>query len=143
MASKSDLLSTSLRQAGYSLTKPRLAVFKSLENSEPLTMHELIERTPAIDRATVYRVIELFQELGIVKRLQIGWKYKLELSDAFNPHHHHLSCTNCGKTIVIHEDKTIEQLIHQLASSNNFKLTDHQLEIQGLCQNCQKIDPDT
>lgn len=137
MVAKNQRLATILRKNSYSLTAPRQAVFIALENTEPLTMHELIERTSDVDRATVYRVIDLFQQLGIVKRLQIGWKYKLELSDDFNPHHHHLSCTVCGKTTPIHEDKQIEQLIHQLGQTHDFKITDHQLEIQGICQQCQ------
>lgn len=137
MVAKNERLATILKSHRYSLTKPRLAVFKALEGSEPVTMHELIARLPEVDRATIYRVVELFQQLGIIKRLQIGWKYKLELSDDFNPHHHHLSCINCGKTIPIKQDQDIEDLIHTFGSSHKFTITDHQLEIQGVCQDCQ------
>jgi len=137
MVAKNTRLATILRNGGHSLTKPRLAVFAALENSEPLTMHELIARLPDIDRATTYRVIDLYQQLGIVKRLQIGWKYKLELSDDFSSHHHHLSCLQCGKTTPIHEDAQIEALIHAIGESNNFKISDHQLEIQGTCSSCR------
>src|SRR2546421_5552224 len=89
-----------------------------------------------VDRASIYRTIALFERLGIVQRLQIGWKYKLELSDAFHHHHHHLTCSNCGKVIPFEEDTALEKRLHVLANSKNFTMQGHQLEIQGLCQNC-------
>ncbi len=83
---------------GHSLTRARLAVFRALQDKEPLAMAEVARACAGkADRASVYRAVALFEELGIVKRLQIGWKYKLELSDAFHHHHHHLTCLKCGR----------------------------------------------
>ncbi len=137
MIAKNDQFATTLQQRGYSVTKPRQAVFAALESSGPLTMHQLINQLPAINRATVYRTVELLEQLGIIKRIQIGWKYKLELSDAFSYHHHHLSCTKCGQIISLPEDSSIEQAIHALGQEHGFTITDHQLEIQGICKACK------
>src|SRR4051812_38298994 len=94
-----DTLRAILKQKGYSLTKPRKSVFELLLNHEPQSIAELIARSGTkIDRATVYRTVELFEKLGIVHRVNAGWKYKLELSEAFNDHHHRMHCTNCGRT---------------------------------------------
>src|SRR6266545_4326582 len=88
-----------LRDHHQSITGPRMAVFEALLGEEPLSMRELAEKVRGIDRASVYRAIDLFERLGIVQRLNTGWKYKLELTDKFAEHHHHLTCVNCGRTI--------------------------------------------
>ncbi len=102
-------------------------------------MHDLARRVSGIDRASVYRAVSLFEELGVVQRLNTGWKYKIELTDIFTGHHHHLSCTRCGKTIALHE-LGLEQNIAALAGEHNFKVTSHQIEIQGLCPECQVLE---
>lgn len=136
MVAKIPQLATTLKQHRYSLTRPRRAVFEVLEQSDPLTMHELIDRLPDIDRSSAYRTVELFETLGIIKRLQIGWKYKIELSDAFSHHHHHLACAHCGRIISVPENSVIERAIHALGKEHGFTITDHQLEVQGLCKDC-------
>lgn len=125
-----------LKTSGRSVTKPRLAVFRALLGQEPLSMHQLVGKARGVDRASVYRAVDLFKSLGIVQRLNTGWKYKLELTDKFAEHHHHLTCTNCGRTIAMNETE-LEQLIHRLAGAHNFVPSAHQIEIQGLCQNCK------
>ena len=101
-------------------------------------MHELVEACQGkVDRASVYRTIAMYEQLGIVQRLQIGWKYKLELSDTFNHHHHHLTCSRCGITIPLPEDQQLENRLRQLARDLHFNPQDHQIEIRGLCKACQ------
>ena len=126
-----------LRRAKRSLTKPRLTVFQALQQPEPLPMRQLIAKCGAIDRASVYRTIALFEQLGIVQRLTIGWKYKLELSDRFQAHHHHLICKTCGAIISLPEDKTLEYWVQRVTGSYHYSLLSHQLEIRGLCPNCK------
>lgn len=127
-----------LKARGQSLTRTRLAVFTALQDKEPQTMREVVKACEGqVDRASVYRTISLFEGLGIVQRLQIGWKYKLELSDAFHHHHHHLTCLKCGRTIPLPEDRQLEARLHMLSRSQNFIMKGHQLEIQGLCADCR------
>src|SRR5688572_4171953 len=92
-----------LRQHGYSVTRVRLLVFGLFLNREPMTMHAVIGQARSIDRASVYRTVDLFEKLGIIQRLTTGWKYKLELTDIFTGHHHHLTCLDCGSTQPINE----------------------------------------
>jgi Fur family transcriptional regulator, ferric uptake regulator len=139
MSGPSDQLKNTLRQRGQSLTRTRLAVFAALTDKEPQTMREIVAACEGlVDRASVYRTIAVFERLGIVQRLQIGWKYKLELSDAFHNHHHHLTCRQCGRTFPLPEDRQLEERLATLAGSRNFNMHGHQLEIQGLCKNCSK-----
>lgn len=127
-----------LKSHGYSITDARYTVFAALEDKEALTMAELVETCGAsLDRATVYRTITLFEDLGIVTRIQIGWKYKLELTDAFSNHHHHLTCMKCGTVTPLSEDTDLEERLNELAVLYQFKPKDHQIEIRGLCHSCQ------
>lgn len=138
MASVKDTFHDALKTAGYSLTTARTSVFEALVDQEPLSMHDLVLRASSVDRASVYRAVELFEQIGIVQRLNTGWKYKIELTDMFQAHHHHVTCTRCGTTTAINEE-ALEQFIEQLARAQGFTPSAHQIEIQGLCRACQSI----
>ncbi len=132
-----DQLQIELKNAGFSLTKPRLTVFSALQGTKPKTMRELIYGLEGvIDRASVYRTISLFENLGIVLRIQHGWKYKLELSDNFIPHHHHLTCQLCQRVISFDEPEGFELMIDTIATENGFIPNSHNLEILGYCPQC-------
>ena len=110
-----------------------------LLNQEPQSMQVLTQRAAAkVDRATVYRAIELFERLGIVHRLNIGWKYKIELSDVFQGHHHHFYCTNCSKTYPLPANSMLETIIDSTAAKEGYATRGHQLEVYGLCGHCSK-----
>lgn len=138
MITESTNIATVLKKNNYSYTQPRRIVFSVLENFHPLTMAELVKSIGNdIDRASVYRTVELFEKLDIVNRIYVGWKYKLELSDLFQPHHHHLTCVKCGKVISLEEDRVVEETIQMLSLEHSFKISDHQIEVRGLCPTCQ------
>ena len=134
-----QLFASVLRSHGYSVTKARQAVFAAMWHEHPMTMSELYSKVEKqLDRASLYRTIALFEELGVSRRLMMGWKYRLELSESFSHHHHHLSCQICGKVVATVEDELIESRIQSIARQHNVRITDHHLEIEGICANCQK-----
>lgn len=142
MTTNSNLESI-LREHGHSVTKQRTLIFDLLTDREPITMYELYELVRGkIDRASTYRIITLFEELGIVRRVNIGWKYKVELSDKFAEHHHHLTCLKCHKVTPISEDD-LEAFITQLATTYKFSPVEHQVEIQGVCETCANLRSST
>lgn len=128
-----------LKRKGYFATQPRISMFRLLQERTSLTIEQLLLLLPSQNAATTYRNIKVFEELGIINRLQLGWHSRLELTDLFKHHHHHMSCINCGKVLVLKEDPIIEKQIRLLSSRQHFKSTDHQLEIRGLCPTCQNI----
>jgi Fur family ferric uptake transcriptional regulator len=133
-----EVLTATLRSNGFSLTKARKVIFLALLDKEPQTMAELANSvSKEVDRASVYRVITLFEKLGIVDRLQLGWKYKIELSDTFAAHHHHITCVQCGRFQTFEESSTLAFELKQLASEAGFKETGHQVELRGICAECQ------
>jgi Fur family ferric uptake transcriptional regulator len=134
------LLQKLLKDGGYSATQPRRIVCELLWGNEPLTMRELVAMSQGkIDRASLYRTIGLFERLGLVQRIYMGWKYKIELSDIFTHHHHHLSCLSCGRIVAITEEDEIEQLISALAAKHGFIPQSHQLEVSGYCAVCRAM----
>ncbi|HUB93161.1 MAG TPA: Fur family transcriptional regulator [Verrucomicrobiae bacterium] len=127
-----------LHEHGYSVTEQRVLVFNLLVGQEPMTMYELYDRAKnKLDRASTYRIIDLFEKLGIAQRVNIGWKYKIELSDKFAEHHHHLTCVSCHTVIPITGGE-MEAFIRSLAKKHTFQTTGHQVEVQGYCARCIK-----
>lgn len=129
-----------LKKNNLSITYARKIVFDQLLQGNAYSMKELcLTLKNKIDRASIYRTVSLFEKIGISRRINIGWKYKIELSDTFRPHHHHLQCTDCSKLIDIHEIELqkVEATLKNIANQHNFKLKNHQLELQGLCSTCQ------
>lgn len=124
-----------LKQQGFTATKTRMAVLQTLLALQPASIQQLVAGIPHADRATVYRTVDLFVDLGIAKKVYTGFKYRIELGDSFQEHHHHLSCLRCGTILDVHTPE-IEYAIEQTAANNGFRPIRHDLEISGYCANC-------
>ena len=134
-----ETLKAILKKNGASLTRTRRLVFDLLAAQGPQSIQNLVNLADGqIDRATIYRTVELFEKLGIINRLNIGWKYKVELSDVFSGHHHHLHCSKCGKILDLPHNTMLETMIDTIALKADFSSRSHVLEIYGLCKNCKK-----
>jgi Fur family ferric uptake transcriptional regulator len=137
MMTPNPKLADILRRNGLNITQQRQTVFGLLGTNESLSMNELVGQSAGLmDRASVYRIVSVFEKLGIAQRINLGWKYKIELSDQFAGHHHHLVCTKC-QTILPIDTRNLEGLIDQVAAQNGFTALTHQIEIQGLCDKCK------
>lgn len=130
-------IKTILKQQGFTATKTRMAVLASILSLQPASLNQLITSLPNVDRATVYRTIDLFTDLGITKKVYTGFKYRIELGDSFQEHHHHLTCLRCGTFIDVHTPE-IEYAIEQTAANNGFRVVRHDLDIAGYCANCSR-----
>ena len=126
-----------LSEAGYSVTRPRQAVFSVLTDADaPLKTGEVVKQASGIDRASVYRTLELFASLGITTTTIRGWTPFTELAEPFKPHHHHLICERCGRVEEI-ESETLEDVLSLIASRHQFTLSQHTVELTGICSSCQ------
>ncbi|ALM90738.1 ferric iron uptake transcriptional regulator [Alteromonas sp. KS69] len=135
-----------LKKAGLKVTLPRLKILQILQ--EPQNQHIsaedvykiLIEQEEEIGLATVYRVLNQFDDAGILNRHHFeGGKSVFEISH--KEHHDHLVCLKCGKVIEF-EDDIIEQRQDMIAKKHNIKLTHHSLYLYGECTdgNCEGND---
>ena len=84
---------------------------------------------PAISIATVYRTVKLFEEAGILEKLEFG-DGRARYEDAERDHHDHLIDMQSGEVIEF-VDKEIELLQEKIAKRLNFKLLGHRLELYG------------
>ena len=128
-------ISELLKKNHYSLTTPRKVVFEVLYSFGLQTVQQLISRSKSIDRSSVYRALRVLEDVGAAHRVPQGFKYKVELSDAFLPHHHHIACTQCGRHSDIEQNK-LEEILAQIAEENSYTLTSHKVELLGVCANC-------
>jgi Fur family ferric uptake transcriptional regulator len=132
-------LNNALRAKGYSATKSRQIVFSALLREGALSIRTLVHITEgSLDRASVYRTVRLFEELGFIRRITIGWKYKIELSDIFTHHHHHITCDSCGLVTDLEDDARLEHALGAMTRTIGFSNLHHEVEIRGICQACQK-----
>jgi len=86
--------------------------------------------------ATVYRILNLLEELNIVKGILIDGNeskvYELNLVT----HHDHMVCTKCQKIIEFY-DEELEKLQEKVASKNKFLIKNHNMLLYGICKECQ------
>ncbi len=129
-----------LREMNLKVTTQRLAILQCLQSGHRhVTAQELFERVntrfPDIGFATVYRFLRSLTESKQATEVRMGGlPARYELTP--KRHHDHLTCTKCG-AIVEFENKTIENLQHKVAQQFGFQLTDHVLELYGICPTCQ------
>lgn len=126
-----------LKKAGLKVTLPRLKILEVLQ--QPDCQHisaedlykKLIDIGEEIGLATVYRVLNQFDDAGIVTRHHFeGGKSVFEL--ATQHHHDHLVCLDCGKVIEFSDD-IIEDRQTEIAQKYNVRLTNHSLYLYGHC----------
>ncbi len=97
-------------------------------------VEELYARASAIDPrisiATVYRSVKLFEESGILERLEFG-DGRARYEDAERDHHDHLIDMNSGEVIEF-VDPEIEALQDRIAARLGYSLKGHRLELYGV-----------
>lgn len=128
-----------LRDAGYKITPPRLAVLEVIEQEgEHLDPAQILRRAqsihPAIGRATVYRTLELLTQLNIVRPIYVGEHGPTYIRAEGG--HHHLVCSTCG--IVVDFDQCMAgEMTRELSERFGFQIQSHLLEFYGRCAKCQ------
>ncbi|MHB1220535.1 MAG: ferric iron uptake transcriptional regulator [Gammaproteobacteria bacterium] len=132
-----------LKKAGLKITLPRLKILEILENAKEHHLSaediykELMESGDVIGLATVYRVLTQFEEAGLVMRHHFeGGQSVFELDHG--THHDHLVCVKCGK-VEEFVDSIIEKRQQEIAKETGFTITDHSLNIYGICSACQRL----
>ena len=92
--------------------------------------HRAISEDPHISIATVYRTVRLFEEAGILERLDFG-DGRARYEEAGGDHHDHLIDINSGQVIEFH-NAAIEALQEKIAADHGYRLVGHKLELYGV-----------
>lgn len=87
--------------------------------------------------ATIYRTLNMLKDAGLVNQHTFADGRALFELATPNDHHDHLVCQKCG-TIVEFFSARIEELQSEIAKKHQFQLTEHRLEMFGICHDCQK-----
>ena len=125
---------------GLRMTEQRRTIAVVLQESKDHPdVEELYARASAKDSgislATVYRTVKLFEEAGILDKLEFG-DGRARYEDAEREHHDHLIDIQSGKVVEFRNDE-IEALQKKVAEELGFKLVDHRLELYAV-----PLDPD-
>jgi Fur family ferric uptake transcriptional regulator len=131
-----------VKQKGLKYTEQREIVLSILIHAEDhLSAEEVYNEIKAkhtesnIGIATVYRALSFLEEVDLITSITFGSDGKKYESNA-KSHHDHLICTECGK-IVEFLDEEIEKRQERIAKKNKFKITNHSMQLYGICEDCQ------
>jgi Fur family transcriptional regulator, ferric uptake regulator len=134
-------LKEKVRRSGLKLTKQREAiceVFFAQEGhrqaEEILSVARSVD--PKVSLATVYRTLKLLQDYGFAKAHNFQEDKALFEPSFGADHHDHLICIKCG-IIVEFVDAQIEELQVSVAKARGFIVTNHKMELYGLCAKCR------
>ncbi len=122
-------------QKSLRMTSQRKIIAQVLEDTaDHPDVEELYTRAskidPTISIATVYRTVKLFDEAGILDKLEFG-DGRARYEDAERDHHDHLIDINSGSVIEF-VDSDIEKLQEKIANKLGYKLMGHKLELYGV-----------
>ncbi|MEF3047848.1 Fur family transcriptional regulator [Pseudotabrizicola sp. L79] len=120
---------------GLRMTDQRRTVARVIgEADDHPDVEELYARAAALDPkislATVYRAVKLFEEAGILEKLEFG-DGRARYEDAERDHHDHLIDVNSGQVIEF-VDPEIEALQEKIAARLGYRLIGHRLELLGV-----------
>ena len=132
---------TLLRSNGLKVTPARLEVLAVLEKArEPMTIDDICGwlKDQTINAATVYRTVKSLNDEGVVKQIDFRHGHGHYELVADNDHHH-IICVSCGK-VEDFEGCFVEKIVQTvLKETKGFaQVTDHALELFGLCKVCAK-----
>ena len=130
-----DTILQRCERKGLRMTGQRKIIAQVLENAaDHPDVEELYKRTskidPTISIATVYRTVKLFDEAGILDKLEFG-DGRARYEDAEREHHDHLIDVNSGRVIEF-MDSDIEKLQEIIAQKLGYRLMGHKLELYGV-----------
>ena len=120
---------------GLRMTEQRRVIAQVLESAaDHPDVEVLYSRACAVDPkislATVYRTVKLFDEAGILDKLEFG-DGRARYEDAERDHHDHLIDMNSGEVIEF-VDPEIEALQEKIAEKLGYRLKGHKLELYGV-----------
>ncbi len=132
---------TAFEAAGHRLTRPRRALAGLIEAREgAFSAADLVadarDRRLGIGRATIFRAIELLEEIGALERIDLPTG-----EHAYVPcgptHHHHVVCRRCSRSVEI-GDLGLGALAREIAQKTGYRIDEHRFELFGLCPDCQR-----
>ena len=96
----------------------------------------LSTRGRRVSRASIYRVLEELEQIGMIQRLDIGrGMMRYEPVRHGGGHHHHLVCDRCGR-LQPFSDEGLERAIERLSGRVPLAVSEHEVVLRGACDLC-------
>lgn len=129
-----------LQDNGYRLTTARRAVVNLIVGTNhALTPLEVFEKArkknPGLGLVSVYRTLEKLEELHLIQRVHQPGGCQAFIA-ASQGHEHLLLCKSCG-AVTFFEGDDLEGLINSIARKTGYKITEHWLQLFGVCASCR------
>jgi Fur family ferric uptake transcriptional regulator len=130
-----------LADAGYRRGGARRAILELLDEqtcalSAAQIQRELGERNREVSRASVYRVMEELEAIGLLQRVEVGQGLVRYEPARHGPgHHHHLVCDRCGR-LEPFTDEGLERAIRRASERLPIEASEHEVVIRGSCDAC-------
>ncbi len=129
-----------LQDNGYRLTTARRAVVNLIVGTNhALTPLEVFEqarkKNPGLGLVSVYRTLEKLEELHLIQRVHQPGGCQAFIA-ASQGHEHLLLCKSCG-AVTFFEGDDLEGLINSIARKTGYKITEHWLQLFGVCASCR------
>jgi len=128
------------KAANLNITPQRIVIYKELlnhhEHPDAETIYRRVKKQfPTISLATIYKTLDTFVKIGLLSPFRSGsgtTRYDTNVE-----HHHHLVCIHCDTVIDITHD-ALSGLPVKSLPLGGFQVLNHQVEIKGVCEKCQK-----
>jgi len=137
-----EIFRDNLLKEGLRLTRQRELIAETFfRHKGHISTEELYHQVQKVDAgigyATVYRTIKLLSGAGLATQRSFGECFARYEPATETGHHDHLICTGCGKIVEFANDQ-IESLQQTVAIEHGFRVTDHKLELYGICKECKE-----
>ena len=139
MISSREEIAETIRKSGHRATHQRIVVYEALwkAGSHPnvADIHKYASKTdPTISLATVYKNLQLFSEIGLVREMGAH-----DGSTRYDPDvnfHINLVCNKCGR-VEDFECVSFEEIAPNLSQRVGFEVQSHNFEVRGICSKCR------
>ncbi len=139
-----------IHRAGHRRSGPREVLIELFAREDcALTVQEIDKQlkawleqgavSRAVGIASVYRGVEVLQDLRLIARVDVGdgvARYERAPLEQDDHHHHHFVCDRCG-LLVPFDDDALEAAITGLESRFGFRATEHEVVLRGTCMTCR------
>lgn len=144
MAGLHSKVERSLRSQGLRYTSNRKALVSALEHTKgPLTVDQLYRATEErVPFSSIYREVRALFEAKVFSLIRgADRSNRFELAEWLGGHHHHMVCMRCmtisDVALCPKSELRLADLVDQAAAETGYLITDHTLEIEGVCPDCR------
>ena len=131
-----------LKEHNIKITKPRMKILGILSDAyqgidADFIYKKCLAAKELVNLSTVYRTLELFEEKNLIIKYDLGEK-RYNFSLIRHEHHHTVECNSCHKILDL--DCPMKQIDDLVSKETGFYLTEHRLELRGICKECLALE---